>query len=84
MFGFWAGGIIEPYFFSNEAGTAVLVNGLRYRTIINEFLWPELEDMDVDDVYFQQDGDTYHTSHETDEIEPQMFENLMENFIKRA
>ena len=39
--------------------------GLRYRTMINEFLWPELEDMDVDDVYFQQDGDTCHTSGET-------------------
>ena len=43
---FWAGGMIGPYFFENEAGAAVSVNGLRYRTIINEFLWPELEDMD--------------------------------------
>ena len=42
-------------FFLNEAGAAVLVNGLRHRTMINEFLWPELEDMDVDNVYFQQD-----------------------------
>ena len=33
--------------------------------MINEYLWPELEDMDVDDVYFQQDGDTCHTSGET-------------------
>ena len=32
------------------------MNGLRYRTMINEFLWTELEDIDVDDVYFQQDG----------------------------
>ena len=30
------------------------MNGLRYQTMINEFLRPELEDMDVDDVYFQQ------------------------------
>ena len=41
------------------------MNGLRYRTMINEFLWPELEDMDVDDVYFQQDSATCHTSGET-------------------
>ena len=47
-----AGGIIRPYIFENEAGAAVSVNGLRYRTMINEFLWPELEDMDVDDVCF--------------------------------
>ena len=40
------------------------MNGLRYRTIINEFLWQDLDDMDVDDVYFQQDGATCHTSGE--------------------
>ena len=50
--GFCAGGIIGPYFFENEAGAAVSVNILRYRTMINEFLCPELEDMDVDDAYF--------------------------------
>ena len=33
--------------------------------MINEILWPELKDMDVDDVYFQQDGATCHTSSET-------------------
>ena len=33
--------------------------------MINEFLWPELEDMDVNDVYFQQDGATCYTSGET-------------------
>ena len=40
--GFWTGGIIEPYFFVNQAEAAVLVNGLRYRTMINEFFCPEL------------------------------------------
>ena len=114
--------------------------------MINEFVWPELKDMDADDVYLQQDGATCHTSGETigllrekfpgrvisrngyynwpprscnstpldfflwgyvkdkayadaplsvqelkeeiraviDEIEPQMCENVMGNFIKRA
>ena len=33
--------------------------------MINEFLRPELEDIDADDVYFQQDGATCHTSGET-------------------
>ena len=32
--------------------------------MINEFLWPELEDIN-EDVYFQQDGATYHKSGET-------------------
>ena len=61
-YGFWAGGIIEPYFFENEAGVAVSVKVLHYRTMINEFLLPEFKDMDVDDVYFQEHGATYHTS----------------------
>ena len=38
------------------------MNGLRYQTMINEFLWPELEDMDVDDVYFQEGSSTSDTS----------------------
>ena len=31
---------------------------------LHRILWPELEDMDVDDVYFQQDGTTWYTSGE--------------------
>ena len=57
--------IIFYYLFENQAGAVVSVNGLRYQTMINEFLWPELEDMDVDDVYLQQDGAMCHTSGET-------------------
>ena len=49
-------------FLESELGAAVSVNGTRYWTMINEFLWPELEDMNVHDVYFQQDGATCHTS----------------------
>ena len=41
------------------------MNGLRYRTMINDFLCPELEDMDVDVVYFHEDDATCHTSGET-------------------
>ena len=33
--------------------------------MINAFLWPELENMNVDDIYFQEDGATCHTSGET-------------------
>ncbi len=60
--GFWAGGIIGPFFFENDAGNAVTVNGERYRTMITDFLWPELDDMDVDNMWFQQDGATFHTT----------------------
>ncbi|XP_075149032.1 uncharacterized protein LOC142222665 isoform X2 [Haematobia irritans] len=63
--GLWACGIIGPYFFQNEAGQAVTVNGVRYREMITNFLGPELEDMDVDDMWFQQDGATCHTANAT-------------------
>ena len=33
--------------------------------MINEFLWPELKDMDAADAYFQQDVAMCHTSGET-------------------
>lgn len=56
--GFWSGGVIGPYFFENDAGATVSVNGLRYRTMLTDFFWPEIDAMDVDDVYFQQDGAT--------------------------
>jgi hypothetical protein len=37
----------------------------RYRAMITDFLWPELDDMDVDNLWFQQDGATCHTADET-------------------
>ena len=42
--GLWAGGIIGPYFFKNEAGVNVTVNVERYRTQITDFLVPEMEE----------------------------------------
>src|SRR5215469_12205854 len=75
--GLWAGGFIGPYFFQNDAGQAVTVNGVRYREMITNFLWPELEDMDVDDMWFQQDGDTCHTANETKALLRDKFNGLV-------
>ncbi|GFU47321.1 putative transposable element [Trichonephila clavipes] len=36
----WAGGIIGPYFFKNDEGHNVTVNGDRYRTMITNFFIP--------------------------------------------
>ncbi|XP_070277297.1 cyclin-Y-like protein 1 [Myotis yumanensis] len=47
---FWAGGIIRPFFFENEAAQAITVNGARYRDMIIQFFVPKLQDMDVDDM----------------------------------
>jgi len=57
--GFWSGGIIGPYFFQNEAGVAIIVNGERYRSMISNFLWPKMNDMDTNNMWFQQDGATH-------------------------
>jgi hypothetical protein len=65
---FWAGGVIGPYFFENEAGNAVTVNGARYRKMITEFLWPQLDSMEMEDMWFQHDVATFHTAGETTEL----------------
>ena len=51
--------------FENDEGATVTVNAERYRTMLTEFLWPKLDELDVNDVWFQQDGASSHTSRET-------------------
>ena len=59
--GFWAGGIIRPIF-KNVTGQAITVNGTHYHNMIIQFFVPKLLDIDVDDMWFQQDGATCHTA----------------------
>ncbi|GFX86830.1 transposable element Tc3 transposase [Trichonephila clavipes] len=61
----WAGGIIGPYFFKNNKGHNVTVNGDRYRAMITKFFIPELNNHDVQELWFQQDGATCHTARAT-------------------
>ncbi|GFU62222.1 transposable element Tc3 transposase [Trichonephila clavipes] len=61
----WVGGIIGPYFFKNDEGHNVTVNGDRYRAMITNFFIPELNNHDVQELWFQQDGATYHTARAT-------------------
>ena len=63
--GLWVGGVIEPYFFRDDHGRHVTVNGNRYRSMITEYFWPQLDDMDLEDMYFQQDDATSHTANVT-------------------
>ncbi len=53
--GLQAGGIIGPYFFKNDAGENVTVNGDRYRAMITDYLMPEIEARDLGDIWFQQE-----------------------------
>ncbi|GFV19937.1 uncharacterized protein TNCV_3578971, partial [Trichonephila clavipes] len=59
----WAGGIL----LQNDEGHNVTVNGDRYRamSIINFFSFPKLNNHDVQELWFQQDGATCHTARAT-------------------
>ncbi|GFV60541.1 uncharacterized protein TNCV_3471761 [Trichonephila clavipes] len=61
----WGGGIIDPYFFKNDEGHNVTVNGDRYRAMITNFFIPELNNHDVQELWFQQDGATCHIARAT-------------------
>ncbi|GFV10383.1 putative DD41D transposase, partial [Trichonephila clavipes] len=77
----WAGGIIGPYFFKNDEGHNRTVNGDRYRAMITNFFIPELNNYDVQDLWFQQDGATCHTSRATIDLLKDTFcERLISRF----
>ncbi|GFX17968.1 putative transposable element [Trichonephila clavipes] len=64
----WAVGIIGPYFFKNDEGHNVTVNGDRYRVMITNCFIPELNNQGVQELWFQQDGATYHTARATNDL----------------
>ncbi|GFX97048.1 uncharacterized protein TNCV_1997801 [Trichonephila clavipes] len=57
-------GLVES-FFKNDEGHNVTVNGDRYRAMITNFFIPELNNHDVQQLWFQQDGATCHTARAT-------------------
>ncbi|GFY35822.1 putative DD41D transposase [Trichonephila clavipes] len=56
-------GLVES-FFKNDEGHNVTVNGDRFRAMITFFI-PELNNHDVQELWFQQDGATCHTARVT-------------------
>ena len=75
--GFWSRGIIGLFFFANEQGEAVAVNGDRYRAMLNEFLFTKIEEKDVGNIWFQQEGTTCHTTEATLDVLSTVFEDLI-------
>lgn len=69
----WSGGIIGPYFFENENGVTVTVNGERYRDMIENFLTPQLHALGLINMWYQQDGATSHTARITMELLRDLF-----------
>jgi len=54
-------GVIGQYFFE-EGGAIVTVTSDWYAEMLETFLHPKLDDVDTEDVWFQQDGATTHTA----------------------
>jgi hypothetical protein len=54
-------GIVGPWFFEENEVT-VTVNSDRYVNMLEEFFFPRLDELDLGDIWFQQDGATAHTS----------------------
>ncbi|GFW72054.1 transposable element Tc3 transposase [Trichonephila clavipes] len=57
-------GLVESIF-KNDEGHNVTVNGDRYRAMITNFFIPELNNHDVQELWFQQDGATCNTARAT-------------------
>ncbi|GFY24559.1 DUF4817 domain-containing protein [Trichonephila clavipes] len=69
---YWALRLVES-FFKNDEGHNVTVNGDRYRAMITNFFIPELNNHDVQELWFQQDGATCHTARATIDLLKDMF-----------
>ena len=66
--------IICSFFFKNEKGVAVTVNADRYRAMLNEFLFMKIEEEDIGNIWFPEDGATCHTAEATLDVLRHVFE----------
>ena len=73
--GFWWRGVIKTFFFENEQGETVTINGDRYRVMLNAFLLAKIEEKDIGNIWFQQDGTTCHTAKATLDVLRPVFED---------
>lgn len=69
-------GIIGPYFFE-ENGVTVTVTSDRYIHMVNNFFIPDLQrrGVDIQDLWFQQDGATAHTARASMAVLRHLFPN---------
>ena len=79
--GLWAGGIFAPYFFKDAANRNVTVNGERYREMIFTFFLPKMQELDLLDMCFQQDGAKCHAARITMDL---LRGEFGEHFISRS
>ena len=53
-----------------------MVNGVRYRAMLEDYFWPELDGLDIRDLWFQKDGATSHIAGQTIDLLKGKFGNL--------
>ncbi|GFW19884.1 putative transposable element [Trichonephila clavipes] len=73
---FWLNGYVNKQncrIWSEVNPQDVTVNGDRYRAVITNFFIPELNNHDVQELWFQQDGATRHTARATIDLLKDMF-----------
>lgn len=63
--------IYGPYFFENEVGATITVNGAQYRALLENFLRPAVQNRP--ELWFQQDGATPHTASDTMDLVRDIF-----------
>jgi len=64
--------VTGPYFFEEGDATATVTSD-RYVEILETFLRPKLDDVDTEDVWFQQDRATAHTARRPFRVLREMF-----------
>ena len=62
--GLWSEGEIRPYFLEINDRTAVTGNSEHYGHMITAFFFPALEEYDLENKWFQEDGAACHTYRE--------------------
>lgn len=67
-FALWNGRVIGPFIFEDEKAATIPVNVDRYYSMIFQWVRPILENMDITNFLFQQNGVTFHSSLETDSL----------------
>ena len=64
-----------PFFFQSVQAVAVTVNGDRYRAMLNEFLPTKIDEEDIGNIRFPQDGAMCHMAKATLDVLRPVFED---------
>ena len=67
-----------PFFFENEQGKLIIVNGDRYGATLKEFLLTKIEEGDISNIWFQKDGARFQVISKAKKSLKKITDNLKE------